>query len=103
MKKFKVLFSAALILGAGMSWAGTEGALSRTIGALTGADSFQLAQSCGSGLSVCSAGSYGPGGCYKPGYATCTAGLVCTGGMQACAPSNGGQPYCYKPGYGKCN
>lgn len=63
---------------------------------------IEVAQSCGSGMNVCAPGSYGPGGCYKPGYATCTAGLVCTGGMQACKPSNGGAAYCYKPGYGKC-
>ena len=62
-----------------------------------------VAQSCGAGMNVCAPGSYGPGGCYKPGYATCTAGLVCTGDMVACAPSNGSQPYCYKPGYGNCN
>ena len=63
----------------------------------------QIAQSCGSGMNYCAPGSYGPGGCYKPGYANCTAGLVCTGGTIACKPSNGGAAYCYKPGYGTCN
>ena len=63
-----------------------------------------LAQSsCSSGMTYCSPGSYGPGGCYRMGYATCTAGLVCTGGTKACKPRNGGPAYCYKVGYGKCN
>ncbi|WP_372886752.1 hypothetical protein [Shimia sp.] len=88
---------------AGAGWAESGKRLSGVLDRLAPGESYQLAQSCGSGMSVCSAGSYGPGGCYKPGYATCTAGLVCTGGMTACAPSNGAQPYCYKPGYGKCN
>ncbi len=63
-----------------------------------------LAQSnCPSGTTPCAAGSYGPGGCYKPGYATCTAGLVCTDGMSACKPTNGGPAYCFKAGIGSCN
>lgn len=63
----------------------------------------RLASECSGGMSYCSPGSYGPGGCYRPGYATCTAGLVCTGGMTACKPSNGGAAYCYKQGFGTCN
>ena len=67
------------------------------------ANGVQVAQNCASGMNYCAPGSYGPGGCYKLGYASCTAGLVCTGGMTACKPSNGGAAYCYKQGYGKCN
>lgn len=59
--------------------------------------------SCPAGTQPCPAGDYGPGGCYRPGYATCTAGLVCTGGLVACKPSNGAPAYCYRPGYGSCN
>ena len=88
---------------AGAAMAGAEADPKERLNRLSSAESYQIAQSCGSGMSVCSPGNYGPGGCYKPGYATCTAGLVCTGGMVACAPSNGAQPYCYKPGYGSCN
>lgn len=99
MKKF--MLSAAMSFVATMSMADTTPL--EKLEALMDSGTFQVAQSCGSGLSVCSPGSYGPGGCYKPGYATCTAGLVCTGGMVACAPSNGGQPYCYKQGYGSCS
>ncbi len=103
MLKFNILSTVLLISIAGSSWAGSADTNQQKIDLLTGDTSYQLAQSCGSGLQVCPAGSYGPGGCYKPGYANCTAGLVCTGGMIACAPSNGGQPYCYKHGYGSCN
>lgn len=71
--------------------------------ALTANGTITIAQTCGAGMNVCAPGRYGPGGCYKLGFATCTSGLVCTGGMVACAPSNGSQPYCYKPGYGTCN
>lgn len=59
-------------------------------------------QTCPSGMSSCAAGSYGPGGCYKVGYATCTAGLVCTSGLTACAPGSYGPGGCYKMGYASC-
>ncbi|MHA6326765.1 hypothetical protein [Roseivivax sp. CAU 1753] len=63
----------------------------------------QLSQNtCPAGMNVCSPGSYGPGGCYKPGFGTCTAGLVCTGGTVACKPSNGGPAYCYAPNTNNC-
>ncbi|SOC08935.1 hypothetical protein SAMN05877809_104378 [Rhodobacter sp. JA431] len=69
-----------------------------------GTQPLRLAQSsCSSGLNYCAPGSYGPGGCYRLGFATCTAGLVCTDGMSACKPSNGGPAYCYRVGYGNCN
>ncbi|MDU8928233.1 hypothetical protein RXV86_12625 [Alisedimentitalea sp. MJ-SS2] len=73
-----------------------EGKLRNMVGGL------EIAGSCPSGMNYCEAGSYGPGGCYKLGYANCTAGLVCTSGTQACKPPSGGQAYCYNPSYRKC-
>jgi len=103
----RLLYISSLVvaLSAVSAQAGTTGVLSNlpASGASDGSyGGVQLAQSCSSGMTYCSPGSYGPGGCYKMGYATCTAGLVCTGGMKACAPRNGKPAYCYKPGYGKC-
>ncbi len=100
MRLITTFVVAAALFGAGPAFANGLDALKSTP---QSNQVIRLAQSsCGSGLSVCAPGSYGPGGCYKLGYANCTAGLVCTGGMQACKPSNGGAAYCYKQGYGKC-
>lgn len=104
MFKSVVITSVAACSLAGMALAGTGNGSAGSFQSLAADEgAFQMAQSCSSGLSVCAAGSYGPGGCFKPGYATCTAGLVCTGGMVVCAPTNGAAPYCYKPSHGKCN
>ncbi len=54
-------------------------------------------------MTVCQKGGYGPGGCYKSGYATCTSGLVCSSGMRACPPGAYGKGGCYKSGYATCN
>jgi len=60
------------------------------------------AGNCMSGMTYCSPGSYGSGGCYKSGYATCTSGRVCSSGMRACAPGKYGKGGCYKSGYANC-
>lgn len=98
----KYLLSAAFlaIIASGSAHAGTETSPVNRL--LAGDGTTELAQSCSSGMNYCSPGSYGPGGCYNIGYATCTAGLVCTGGMKACNPGGGRAAYCYKVGYGKC-
>ena len=102
-KRLFISVLTAFALAAPMVSASGSDGLGDKMNRLGKTETIQLAQSCSGGLKVCQAGSYGPGGCYKPGYATCTAGLVCTGGMKACKPSNGGPAYCYKQGYGKCN
>ena len=60
------------------------------------------AGNCPRGLNYCAPGSYGPGGCYKSGYASCTAGRVCSSGLQACKPGKYGKGGCYKPVYANC-
>lgn len=98
-----LFLAAAVVVPAAIAFAGTAPSTppSKQINALKAGE--RIASNCGSGMSYCAPGDYGPGGCYKPGYGTCTAGLVCTGGMIACKPSNGGAAYCYKQGYGSCN
>lgn len=97
MKTFLCIVTVA-VFARGAALAGTTNSPFETL--LNGNATIRLAQSCSSGMSYCKPGSYGPGGCYNIGYATCTAGLVWTGGMEACKPGNGKQAYCYKPGYG---
>lgn len=66
-------------------------------------DVFQLAQACPSGMVACPRGAWGTGGCYRPGYASCTNGQVCSSGMQACGPGAWGRGGCYRPAYASCN
>lgn len=70
-----------------------------------GSDRLQLAanRQCPRGMTACQKGSYGPGGCYKMGYSTCTSGMVCSSGMRACPPGKYGSGGCYKPVYRTCN
>ena len=73
-----------------------------TIAFLATPASAAPAKSCPSGMSYCAKGGWGSGGCYKPGYASCTNGKVCSSGVRACGPGTGGNGGCYKPGYASC-
>lgn len=102
------LFSATtiglvMIFGAGSALADAATPLTEKLRSFAADGSYELAQSCPySGTVPCPPGPYGPGGCYKPGYAECKGGLICTGGMKVCVPSNGGPAYCYAPRNGNC-
>lgn len=52
---------------------------------------------------MCDRGPNGSGGCYRPGYAECFGGVVCSSGMLYCGPGQNGPGGCYRPGYRKCN
>jgi hypothetical protein len=105
--KMKLISIAAIgvvtMFGAGMALAGEAATLTQKLAEASGDGSYRVAQSCPyTGTVPCPAGPYGPGGCYKPGYAECKGGLICTGGMKVCVPSNGGPAYCYAPRNGNC-
>ena len=53
---------------------------------------------CSTGLTNCTAGVNGPGGCYGTGY-TCTNGLICASSQSACPKGNTGLGGCYGTGY----
>ncbi|SMO43510.1 hypothetical protein SAMN06265173_102230 [Thalassovita litoralis] len=92
-----------MVFGAGMALAGEQAPLTGKLQSFAADGTYQLAQSCPyTGTQPCPAGPYGPGGCYRPGYAECKGGLICTGGMRVCVPSNGGPAYCYAPQKGNC-
>ena len=91
------------VFGAGAALAGEAQSLSEKLKSFAADGSYRVAQSCPyTGTVPCPAGPYGPGGCYKPSYAECKGGLICTGGMKVCVPSNGGPAYCYAPQNGNC-
>jgi hypothetical protein len=56
---------------------------------------------CPSGMNACAAGPNGPGGCYRPGHATCSGGAVCSSGESFCSNGQGGGD-CYRPPYYRC-
>jgi hypothetical protein len=92
-----------MMFGAGAALAGGEMSLTEKLATAAGDGSYRVAQSCPyTGTVPCPPGPHGPGGCYKPGYADCKGGLICTGGMKVCVPSNGGPAYCYAPQNGNC-
>ena len=57
---------------------------------------------CMQGMSFCAPGQYGSGGCYKPGYASCTQGMICSSGLRVCKPGRYGKGGCYRPVYANC-
>ncbi len=95
--------TALFLLAAGAAWAEPPTSQVDRLKSFAADGSYQLAQSCPyTGTQPCAPGPYGPGGCYKPGYAECKGGLICTGGMKVCVPSNGAAAYCYAPQNGNC-
>jgi hypothetical protein len=52
-------------------------------------------------MQYCS-GSWGPGGCYAPGYAECRNGIVCVAQTTVCPPGPWGRGGCYAPIRAQC-
>ena len=88
----------------GLASAGAAAADPQPAGAqsLTQTELAQRTLRCPRGLTVCRPGRYGRGGCYRPGYARCFSGRVCSSGLTACPPGRFGGGGCYRPVSARC-
>ena len=93
LKYLIAILGFAVVVGNGPSWAQNSTTLEPILVAQ---------QRCPSGMNACNRGPWGPGGCYKSGYASCANGLICSSGMRQCGPGAWGRGGCYRPGYASC-
>jgi hypothetical protein len=62
-----------------------------------------FAQACQPPMVQCTAGSYGPGGCYLPTYKDCHDGFIFDAGLVFCPRGEYGPGGAYKPTYTECD